>query len=181
MQRGDVSCAKRSHVLSGNEIREIVMDSDSDEDKYYDSATEDEEPCPPSTSQPPSLDYFASSSEDEVSVGNVTGQQPQPSKCTLPRKPRRSVVQTFTGAPNGKCSEAAHITPESTALAVLLLFFAEIVNLLVVEMNCYYHQFLDNCEDGPSPQRDVTEAEMFAFLALTLQMGHTVQDRLEDY
>ena len=27
----------------------------------------------------------------------------------------------------------------------------------------------------------MTEAEMFAFLALTLQMGHTVQDRLEDY
>ena len=33
----------------------------------------------------------------------------------------------------------------------------------------------------PSPQREVTEAEMFSFLALTLQMGHTVQDRLEDY
>jgi len=66
-------------------------------------------------------------------------------------------------------------------LTVLMLFFAETVTLLVVETNCYYHQFLDNCEDGPSPQRDVTEAEMFAFLALTLQVGHTVQDRLEDY
>ena len=39
-------------MLSGNEIREIVMDSDSDEDKYYDSATEDEEPSPPSDSIP---------------------------------------------------------------------------------------------------------------------------------
>ena len=46
MQRGDVSCAKRACMLSGNEIREIVMDSDSDEDKYYDLATEDEEPRP---------------------------------------------------------------------------------------------------------------------------------------
>ena len=27
----------------------------------------------------------------------------------------------------------------------------------------------------------MTEAGMFVFLALTLQMGHTVQDRLEDY
>jgi len=61
------------------------------------------------------------------------------------------------------------------------LFFAEIVTLLVVETNRYYHQFLDSFEDGPSPQHDVTEAEMFLFLALTLQMGHTVQDRLEDY
>jgi hypothetical protein len=55
--------------------------------------------------------------------------------------------------------------PESMPFTVLLLFFAEIVTLLVVETNRYYHQFLDNCEDGPSPQRDVTEADMFAFLA----------------
>ena len=47
---GDVSCAKRAHVLSRNEIREIVMDSDSDEDKYYTSeeSEDKEEPCPPS-------------------------------------------------------------------------------------------------------------------------------------
>jgi len=88
MQCGDVSCAKRAGMLSGNEIRDIVMNSDSDEDKYYDSAMEDEEPRPPlqhySTSQPPSPDYSASSSEDEVNVGNVTSQQPQPSQWTLP-------------------------------------------------------------------------------------------------
>jgi hypothetical protein len=35
MRRGDVLCAKRARVLSRNEIREIVMDSDSDEDKHY--------------------------------------------------------------------------------------------------------------------------------------------------
>jgi len=61
------------------------------------------------------------------------------------------------------------------------LYFAEIVTLLVVEMNRYYHQFFDSFEDGPSPQCDVTGAEMFSFLVLTLLMGHTVQDRLEDY
>jgi hypothetical protein len=102
MQCSGVSCAKRARVLSGNEIREIVMDSDSDEDKYYDSATEDEVPRPPSTPRSPSPDYFASSSEDEVSVGNMTGQQPQPSQWTLSSKPRRRVVQNFTGPPNGK-------------------------------------------------------------------------------
>jgi hypothetical protein len=181
MQCGGVSCEKRARMLSENEIREIVMDLDSDEDKYYDSATEDQEPRPPSTLRSPSPDYFVSSSEDEVNVGNVTGQQPQPSQRTLHSKPRRRVVQNFTGPPNGKSREAAHITPEPTPLTVLLLFFAEIVILLVVETNRYYHQFLDNCEDGPSLQRDVTEPEMFAFLALTLQMGHTVQDRLQDY
>jgi len=77
-------------------------------------------------------------------------------------------VHNFIGAPNGKSSEAVHITPASTPLSVLLLFFAEIVRMLVVETNSYYHQFLDNFEDGPSPQREVTEAEMFLFLALTL-------------
>jgi hypothetical protein len=30
IQRGDVSCAKWAHVRSRNEIREIVLDSDSD-------------------------------------------------------------------------------------------------------------------------------------------------------
>jgi hypothetical protein len=120
--------------------------------------------------EPPSPDY-SNSSEDEDD-GNVGGQQPQPFQWTLPPIPQRRVVHTFLGAPNGKSSEAAHITPESTPLSVLLL---------VVETNRYYHQFLDNFDNGPSPQREVTEAEMFAFLALTLQMGHTVQDRLEDY
>jgi hypothetical protein len=85
------------------------------------------------------------------------------------------------GYPTGKNSKAAHKTRQSSPLSVFLLFFEEIITLLVVETNRYYHQFLDNFEDGPAPQCDVTEAEMFAFLALTLQMGHTVQDRLEDY
>jgi len=98
----------------------------------------------------------------------------------MPPKPRRHLVHNFIGAPNRKSSEVAHITPASTPLSILLLYFAEIVTLLVLEMNRYYHQLLDNFENRPPPP-DVTEAEMFSFLALTLQMGHTVQDRLEDY
>ena len=37
MQHGDVSCANRAHVMFRNKIREIVMDSDIDKDKYYTS------------------------------------------------------------------------------------------------------------------------------------------------
>jgi hypothetical protein len=50
MQCGGVSCTKWACMLSRNEIREIVMDSDSDEDKYYASqeSEDEEEPCPPS-------------------------------------------------------------------------------------------------------------------------------------
>ena len=110
MQRGDVSCVKQARMLSGNETQEIVMASDSDKDKYYDSEeSEDEEGPRPlsrqsSISQPRSPDYSASSSEDDDDVGNVAGQQPQPSQWTLPPKPQRPVVQTFTGAPNRKSS-----------------------------------------------------------------------------
>ena len=50
MQHGDVSCAKRARVLSQNEIREIVMDSDSDEDKCHatQELEDEEESRPPS-------------------------------------------------------------------------------------------------------------------------------------
>src|SRR5215510_4471351 len=69
--------------LSQNQIREIVMDSDSDEEQYYTS--EDAVPRPPSRrpsiSQPASPDFSASSSEDEDDVTNVGGQQPQPGHC----------------------------------------------------------------------------------------------------
>jgi hypothetical protein len=100
--------------------------------------------------------------------------------CTLPSKPRRRLVHTFIGAPIWKSSKPAHITSESTLLSVLLLFVAEIITLLVVETNRYFHKFLDNSDDGTSPKRDMTEADMFAFLAMTSQMGHAVQERLED-
>ena len=61
----EFSCVKCARLLSQNQIREIVMDSDSDEDKYYASEdTKDEEdPRPPSRrtsiSQPPSPDFSA--------------------------------------------------------------------------------------------------------------------------
>jgi len=50
----------------------------------------------------------------------------------------------------------------------------------VVETNRYYHDYIDRLDDGPSPEPDVTEAEMFV-LALTIQIGHGVRDRVTDY
>jgi hypothetical protein len=49
MQHGNVSSAKQAHVVSRNEIREIVMDSDSDEEKYDPSqeSEDKEKPLPP--------------------------------------------------------------------------------------------------------------------------------------
>jgi len=84
----------QARLLSPNQIQEIVMDSDSNKEKYSTSEdTEDNEPRPPSPrssiSQPPSPDFSASSSEDEDDVGNVAGQQPQLCLRTPPRQPRR--------------------------------------------------------------------------------------------
>ena len=51
----------------------------------------------------------------------------------------------------------------------------------MVETNCYCHDYIDILDNGPSPEPDVTEADMFMFLALTIQMGHGVRDKLTDY
>jgi hypothetical protein len=45
----EISHVKQACLLSQNQIRDIVTDSGSDEEKYYASEdTRDEEPCPPS-------------------------------------------------------------------------------------------------------------------------------------
>jgi len=50
-----------------------------------------------------------------------------------------------------------------------------------VENNHYYQDYIDRLGEGTSPEPDVSEAEMFVFLALTIQMGHGVRDNLTDY
>jgi len=60
----------------------------------------------------------------------------------------------------------------SRPLCTFLLYFAEIITLMVVEANSYYRDHLDRVDEGPSPQPDVTEAEMPVFLAITIEMGN---------
>jgi hypothetical protein len=69
----------------------------------------------------------------------------------------------------------SHINDSYGPLSVFLLYFAEIITLLVVETNRHYHDHLD---EGPSPLSDVTEAKMLVFLALTIQMGHCIWNKL---
>jgi hypothetical protein len=128
MQRGEVSRVKRARLLSQNQIRKIVMDSESDKGKYYASAdTEDEEERRPpsrrcSSSQPPSPDFSVSSSQDEDNNGNVAGQQPNPSQWTLPSKSLRRAVHTFSGAPLRESSAAAHGRVHSTEHSAAVIF-----------------------------------------------------------
>jgi hypothetical protein len=94
--------------------------------------------------------------------------------------PRRRVVHTFTGVPTGKSNEARHITRDSSPLCVLLLFFAQISTLFVVETNRYYQDSFDSITDmKSSPKPDVTEAEMFVFL--TPPLGRLEQLRVPFY
>ena len=103
-----------------------------------------------------SSDFSASTSEDDDVVENVSSQQPQSTQWTLPPYPQMHVLHPFTGASKGKSSDAAHVTAQSTPLSVLMLFYAEIITLLVVETNRYYHDCLDNTDEKHHPQRDVT-------------------------
>jgi len=57
----------------------------------------------------------------------------------------------------------------------------EIITLLVAETNRYYYDHPDRLDQGPSPQPDVTGAEMHVFHAITINMGHCIQDEMTDY
>lgn len=63
-------------------------------------------------------------------------------------------------------------------LRVFMLYVAEIGTLFVVKNNRYHHCCMDSLYDGYSPQPDVTEAEMFMFLAITIQMTYCLWDQM---
>jgi hypothetical protein len=82
------------------------------------------------------------------------------------------VVQKYTGEVIVlRQYEAPHINKDSLLLKVFMLFFLEIMQLLVEETNRYYHQYLETVVEGCSPLPDVTIPEMHLFL------GHNQTDR----
>ena len=66
-------------------------------------------------------------------------------------------------------------------LRVFLLYFVEIITLLVVETKRCYHSHPDRIDNGPSSFPDMIEAEMFAFLVITIQMTQCIWDKLTDH
>ena len=88
---------------------------------------------------------------------------------------------SFTGAPCGlKADEAPRICATSSPVSFFLLFFAEIIDLLVEKTNRYYHQYREKSDEGLQ-LTDVTKHEIFLFLAIWIQMGHDVRDTLKEY
>jgi hypothetical protein len=62
-----------------------------------------------------------------------------------------------------------------------MLFFVDIIQLLVVETNRYYCQYLDSLDERQSTLLDMTLQEMHSFLGIILQMGHDIKDTLKVY
>jgi hypothetical protein len=54
------------------------------------------------------------------------------------------------------------------------------ITLLVVKTNRYYRDHPDRNDERPLPLREMTEAEMLVFLAITIQMGYCIRDKLTD-
>jgi len=178
-------------LLQTHEISELIVDTDSDEVRVSSDASSVEggSESVPGLSQPQpyrqtascheSSSSISSSASDEEDAGEIgpgeQTQQPVTLQWTCLSCPQSSVAHTYTECPRGKKdNEASHINDGSSPLSVFLLYFAEIITLLVVETNRYYQDYIDRLDNGPSPEPDVTEAEMFVFLALTIQMGHGV-------
>ena len=171
--------SQKRRFLSRNRISELVWDSESEETSASSESTSEDEGCfrdepgvshlqpdRPTSSGQASSSSFVTSASDGFQSGS--GQQ-----WTRPSGPQRGVVHTFTGGPRGKRnSEAPHINDSSSPLSVFLLYFAEIITLVVVETNSYYRDHLDRVDEGPSPQPDMTEAEMPVLLAITIEMGN---------
>jgi hypothetical protein len=175
--------SQKRRFLSPSRISELVWDSESEDTAASSDSTSDNEggfEDEPGVShlqldRPISSGEASSSASDGFQSGS--GQQ-----WKWPSAFQRSVAHTFTGSPRGKrSSEASRLDDSSSPLSVFLLYFAEIVTLLVVESNRYYHDHLDRHDEGPSPLPDVTESEMLVFLAIKIQMGHCTRDKLTDY
>jgi hypothetical protein len=157
---------KTARFLSQNWVPELVWDSESDEaGAASGSISEDEggfedmpgvsptQPDHPTSSDQESNSLFLSSASDEEEVfPSVPGQQaqtPSTSQWTWPSGHKSSVVRTFTGGSKGKTdSEASHTNDSPSPLSVFLLYVAEIITLLVVETNRYYHEHLDRLDKG---------------------------------
>jgi hypothetical protein len=57
-----------------------------------------------------------------------------------------------------------------------MLFFLEIIQLLVEETNRYYQEYLDILDEGCFPLPDASVQTLYIFLSITVQMGHDQKD-----
>jgi hypothetical protein len=66
-------------------------------------------------------------------------------------------------------------------MSIFILYFTSVIDMLLIKANRYYHQYFDRHDGTPNPLRDIMNSEMFVFLAIIVQMGHSIRDRLREY
>jgi len=64
---------------------------------------------------------------------------------------------------------------------VFSCYILHVIYVLLTETNRYYHQHLDRHDKTPNPLPDIMNTKMFLFLAIIVQMGNNICDRLMDY
>ncbi len=157
----------REQSLTTQEI-ELILDSDSDCASV--SSLEDD----------PSV-RDSESGEDEESQELFANVPPSQAVWTESIVQNTIASHNFTGESGGKMDTTSQLSSSSTPLDVFLLYFSSILQLIVTETNRYYHQYLNKVERRPNAEPDGSESEMWVFLALILQMGHDVRDKVTDY
>jgi hypothetical protein len=123
------------------------------------------------------FDEFEEEEEEEVEQQQQASAQDESQAATSgrglptwgPPQGRNINIHPFVGPAKGvKSSEAPHINKASSPLAVLMLFFTEIFQLLVEQTNIYYQQNLDT-QAGPSRRLpDITLPDIMTFISLAL-------------
>jgi len=172
-----IGLGKSDLLLRPSKIAEPIVDTDSGEARVSSdvSSVEGGSESVPGVSQPQLYCQTASCHESNSSVLSSASdkedaresgsgeqiQQPVTLHWTCPSCPQSNVVHTYTGGLRGKKdNQASHINDDSSPLSIFFLYFIEIITLLVVEINCYYHNYVDRLDDRCFPEPDVTEAEM---------------------
>jgi hypothetical protein len=165
------SPSKEAKVSVQNQISELIWDCYIDEYRAPDSSPEDEEnyedPEEVSHLQPDHRHSVVKCRNSSYSFSALKVVQSRPgqvlqlrptSNWTPPSFTRTSVVHTHTRGPTEKDSETSHKNDGSSSLCIFLLYLSEIIMLLVMENNRYYHDHTDRFDRGPSLVPDVTEA-----------------------
>ena len=72
------------------------------------------------------------------------------------------------------------VNKDSPPLSVFMFYFTSVIDMLLMKANRYYHQYLDRCDETPNPLQDIMNSKTILFLAIIVQMGQGIRDRLRE-
>jgi hypothetical protein len=182
--------SRKVHLLNPNHVSELIMDSDNDKSQCTIGAVEHKECCEEvlleanirtqsvctvcfSAQAPLSPDAVITfEEENDVQSEPIHQTQWAPDlQWTLPSCLQNSVIQTFTGGHRGKNgSETPCTSDNSTPFSAFMLYFVGLSHCMWWRLGRYYLWRMDSLDDEPSPQPDLTEAGIFLFLAIKIQI-----------